>query len=242
MKNNEATFFVFIACIIVGILITSNFNFNGGTKTVFLNSKDYQVQYNYRNTLATEVDELRNKYIDSANKLRGLSENKDEKNQTNAIQSELNDEKISSGESDVAGQGILITLDDGTDKFEGKVIKSNSDLDSLIHNFDILYVVNDLKSAGAEAISVNDQRIVNTTEIYCVGPFIRINGVTVASPFYIKAIGNKDKLKDYMMAETNYLYLLIHNRGIKGTIVKNDDVKIGSYNGNISHEYLKAKS
>lgn len=242
MKNNEATLFVFIACIILGILITSNFNLNGGTKTVVLNSKDYQEQYNYRNNLTTQVDELRNKYIDLANKFQGLNNNKDEKNQTNAIQNELSDEKLFAGETDVVGQGILITIDDDTDKFDGRVIKSNSDLDSIIHNFDIGYLVNDLKSAGAEAISVNDQRIVNTTEIYCVGPFIRINGVTVASPFYIKAIGNKDKLNDYMMAETNYLYLLIHNRGIKGTVVKNDNVKIGSYNGDINHKYLKAKS
>jgi uncharacterized protein YlxW (UPF0749 family) len=241
LKNNEATLFVFIACIILGFLITSNFDFSRGTEAIFLNSKDYQQQYNYKNDLTAQVDELRTKYYDLSNKLQGLNNNKDEKNQTLAIQNELAAQKLAAGETDVVGQGVLITVNDGTDKFGGRVVKTNSDLDFVIHNYDIGYLVNDLKSAGAEAISVNDQRIINSSEIYCVGPFIRINGVTVASPFRILAIGNKDKLNDYMMAQTNYLYMLIHNRSIKGSVVKNDTIKIKSYKGNIDHKYLKAK-
>ncbi|SMC17706.1 Uncharacterized conserved protein YlxW, UPF0749 family [Clostridium acidisoli DSM 12555] len=242
MKNNEATFFVFIACIILGILITSNLNFNRETKNVFLNSKQYQEQYNYKNNLTSEVDELKNKYMDLSDKFQQLKNNNDQKNETDVIQNELNNLKAVSGETDLLGPGIVITINDGTDKFEGKVVQSNADLQGLIHNYDISYIVNDLKSAGAEAISVNDQRIVNTSEIYCTGPFIRINGVTVASPFYIKAIGNKDKLKDYMMADTNYLYMLLNYRGIQGTVIKNDNIKIGAYNNSINHQYLNDKN
>jgi uncharacterized protein YlxW (UPF0749 family) len=242
MKNTEATLFVFIACIILGILITSNLNYKGKSMNVFLNSKQYQEQYNYRNNLTTQVDELRNKNMDLSSKLQELKDNNDINNETNVLQDELNTIKTVSGETNVVGPGIIITLDDGTDKFEGKVIKSDEDLSGLIHSCDISYIINDLMSAGAEAVSLNDQRIVNTTEIYCTGPFIRINGVTVATPFIIKAIGNKDKLKDYVTADTNYLYMLIKYRGIQGTVVKNDNIEINAYNDSIKHGYLKAEN
>lgn len=242
MKNNEATVFVFAACIIIGILITSNFNFSKTTTRVFLNAKQYQDQYNYRNNLLSQINELRDKYFDLQNKINKFNNNNSSEALEQELKQELNTAKVIYGEMDVTGPGIKIRLDDGTDEFKGRVISSNEDLLKLIHNTDISYVVNDLESAGAEAISVNGQRITSTTEIYCTGPFIRINGVTVASPFYIEAIGNKDKLKDYMMADTNYLYILINYRGINGSVEESDDIKINGYDGVISHQYLKPQN
>lgn len=242
MKNNEATLFVFIACIIIGILITSNLNFSKSTKTVFLNSRQYEQQYNYKNVLTSQVDELRSKYMDLSQKLNKLENNKDAEGEVKAIQDELNSEKELAGETNVEGEGVVITINDGTDKFRGKVIKTNEDLEGLIHNFDIDYIVNDLRSAGAEAISVNGLRVVNSTEIYCTGPFIRINGVTAASPFTIRAIGNKDQLKDYMTADSNFLHTLLKYRGINGSITQSDDVKIEAYDGDLDYNYLKAKN
>nr|WP_242949532.1 DUF881 domain-containing protein [Clostridium pasteurianum] len=134
-----------------------------------------------------------------------------------------------------------MVLNDDTDKFNGTVIQSEYDLLKLIHNYDVSYVVNDLQLAGAEAISVNGQRIASTTEIYCIGAFIRVNGVQVASPFYIDAIGDKDKLKDYMMSSNNYLYTMI-NRGIKVKLTQNSNIKINGYNGDLVNKYLKSSN
>lgn len=47
----------------------------------------------------------------------------------------------------------------------------------LVHDMDIMQVINDIKNSGAEAISINGQRVVDKTEIYCSGAFLRINGV-----------------------------------------------------------------
>ncbi|WP_010237257.1 DUF881 domain-containing protein [Clostridium arbusti] len=241
MKNNEATVFVFIACIIIGILITSNFNFSRTTTRVFLNAKQYQDQYNYKNNLLNQINELRDKQFDLQNKISKFSNNNSNESLEQELNQELNSAKISSGQMDITGAGIEIFMNDGTDEFQGRVITSNEDLLKLIHNTDISYVVNDLQLAGAEAISVNGQRIASTTEVYCEGPFIRINGVTVASPFYINAIGNKDKLKDYMMASTNYLQSLI-DRGINVNLDQSNDVKINGYNGELTNKYLKIKN
>ncbi|AJA47932.1 hypothetical protein CPAST_c18620 [Clostridium pasteurianum DSM 525 = ATCC 6013] len=241
MKNNESTVFVFVACIIIGILITSNFNFSRTGTRVFLNAKQYQDQYNYKNTLLNQINELRDNYFDLQSKIGKLSNDKSNEDLEKELKKELDNARIISGEEDVEGPGIKIVLNDDTDKFNGTVIQSEYDLLKLIHNYDVSYVVNDLQLAGAEAISVNGQRIASTTEIYCIGAFIRVNGVQVASPFYIDAIGDKDKLKDYMMSSNNYLYTMI-NRGIKVKLTQNSNIKINGYNGDLVNKYLKSSN
>lgn len=240
MKNNESTAFVFAACIIVGILITSNFNFSRTGTRVFLNAKQYQNQYNYKNTLSNQINELRDNYFDLQSKIAKFSDDKSNEDLEKELKKELDSARVISGKEDVEGPGIKIVLDDDTDKFNGAVIKSEYDLLKLIHNYDVSYIVNDLQLAGAEAISVNGQRISSITEIYCIGPFIRVNGVQVASPFYIDAIGDKDKLKDYMMSSNNYLYTMI-NRGIKVSLKQNSNIKINGYNGELNGKYIKTR-
>ena len=79
-----------------------------------------------------------------------------------------------------------------------KKIISNSDNTNLyiIHDEDILKVINELRAAGAEAISLNDQRLISTSEIRCAGPTISVNNTRVAAPFVIKAIGNAKSMED----------------------------------------------
>lgn len=54
----------------------------------------------------------------------------------------------------------------------------------------LLSLVNKMKDAGAEAISINGQRIITTTEISLAGNNVNINTVPTAPPYVIKAIGN----------------------------------------------------
>ncbi len=63
------------------------------------------------------------------------------------------------------------------------------DLD-LIHDIDVLRIINDLRGAGAEAIDINGQRVLAISEIKCGGPIIRVNGRSVwgGSLLYISAI------------------------------------------------------
>ena len=59
----------------------------------------------------------------------------------------------------------------------------------IIHDEDLLRVLNELRAAGAEAISLNDQRIVAMSEVRCAGPTVSVNNVRSAPPYVIKAIG-----------------------------------------------------
>ena len=96
--------------------------------------------------------------------------------------------EILAGLVKVKGQGVVITLADSMD--------TNIPVEAgLVHDTDLMAIVNELRAAGAEAISVNGQRIISTTAIRCVGPTIQINEVKVASPFHIKAIGDAKYLE-----------------------------------------------
>jgi uncharacterized protein YlxW (UPF0749 family) len=94
----------------------------------------------------------------------------------------------------VEGPGVVVTLRDsskGGIKFNDQTVFTPA---MNIHDLDVLRVVNELFSAGAEAISVNDHRIAGQTSIRCVGPTILISDVKVASPIVIRAIGDPNTL------------------------------------------------
>lgn len=92
---------------------------------------------------------------------------------------------IMAGNTDVEGAGIIITLDDSP------ITKKPGENPNLyiIHDEDLLRTLNELRAAGAEAISLNDQRIVAMSELRCAGPTISVNNVRSAAPYVIKAIG-----------------------------------------------------
>ena len=93
--------------------------------------------------------------------------------------------QLLAGTTEVEGAGIEIVLDDSN------IPKKANEHPNLyiIHDEDLLRVLNELRAAGAEAISVNDQRIVAMSEIRCAGPTISVNNVRSAPPYVIKAIG-----------------------------------------------------
>ena len=89
------------------------------------------------------------------------------------------------GTTDVEGAGIEVVLDDSNIP---KKANENPNL-YIIHDEDLLRVLNELRAAGAEAISLNDQRIVAMSEVRCAGPTVSVNNVRSAPPYVIKAIG-----------------------------------------------------
>lgn len=93
--------------------------------------------------------------------------------------------QLLAGSTDVEGSGIEIVLDDSN---IAKKANENPNL-YIIHDEDLLRVLNELRAAGAEAISLNDQRIVAMSEVRCAGPTVSVNNVRSAPPYVIKAIG-----------------------------------------------------
>ena len=94
------------------------------------------------------------------------------------------------GLTEVKGPGVTIEMNDAK-----KEVPSGQDPNLfIIHDDDVLAVVNELLASGAEAIAINGQRVVATTEIRCAGAVIMINGVRFAPPLKIQAIGDPETL------------------------------------------------
>lgn len=157
-----------------------------------------------------------------------------------AKQNEIIQNNMLLGTYNVQGPGIEITLTDnntGISKDGMEVI----DLSKLVvHYDDLLEVINALNNAGAEAISINGQRIVQTTAITCEGNVIKINGQRVSSPFTIKAIGSPGLLYGSVSMIGGYLYWMEYE-GVLVDIKQSENVNIEKYNGVINYKYIKSE-
>lgn len=129
------------------------------------------------------------------------------------------------GMTDVSGEGIIITLADNNKIGSNNSFYSLSSENYLVHDGNLVSIVNELKSANAEAISINGKRIVDSTCITCAGNVIQINGEKVGSPFEIKAIGSKDHLYGELSKNGGTIYKL-KKYGVITNIKKVDKVEI----------------
>jgi len=173
----------------------------------------------------TKYEEIEEKLIETQDK---INEYKD-KIESNEQASELLEEEIQQtsmlvGKTDVIGEGVTITLEDNNEKS--------------IEASDLRLLVNELKLAGAEAISINDKRIVNMTEIVDVSA-IMINEERVSSPYVVKAIGNQTYLSSALSLKTSGFIDTYEKNGktVKMTLEKN--VEIYAYNSRKSQMQFK---
>lgn len=134
------------------------------------------------------------------------------------------------GLSDVTGSGIIITVQDNT---SSKLVTSND----LVHDNDLRDIINEIKNIGADAISVNGQRIVQTTVINCAGAIVQINGESVGSPFVIEAVGSKDLY--YNLLRPGSFIKQLEDDGIKVSIEQKENITIEKYNGVLTNKYIQ---
>ena len=88
------------------------------------------------------------------------------------------------------GPGLVVTLNDAQRDAEGRFPRDATPDDLVVHQQDIQAVLNALWSAGAEAIQMQDQRLVATSAPRCVGNTLLLNGRTYSPPYTITAIGD----------------------------------------------------
>ena len=149
------------------------------------------------------------------------------------LKNEISENNIKLGYTELTGKGIRITLKDGEDK----KIKTDDPTQMIVHDTDILDIVNVLRNAGAEAISVNGQRIVQKTPISCIGTVIKINDEKVGAPYVISAIGNQDYLESAINIPGGVAKIL-EKYGISLTLERVNNIKIPKYKGVYSDEYI----
>jgi uncharacterized protein YlxW (UPF0749 family) len=113
--------------------------------------------------------------------------------QAKQLSAQISELQLISGLVPVAGPGVVVRLSDNQEA--AKAGGSNPFLPGIVHDFDLLQVVNELRAAKAEAIAVNGRRITGYSPIRCVGPVIYINWEAAAPPFVVQAVGDTDTLE-----------------------------------------------
>jgi uncharacterized protein YlxW (UPF0749 family) len=94
------------------------------------------------------------------------------------------------GATAVHGPGLTVTLTDAQRDANGRFPRDASPDDLVVHQQDIQAVLNAMWSAGAEAIQMQDQRLVATSAPRCVGNTLLLNGRTYSPPYTIAAVGD----------------------------------------------------
>ncbi len=226
-KKNEITMAIIICLVCIVFFSVMFMQF----KTV--EETDITAIENMRETeLRTAISEWKGKYEDTQEKLdanlKSIQEYQ-EKIEKNEEASELVDEDLEEsnmllGKTDVIGEGIVLTL-------------TNTD-ECHITYFHLLELVNELRYAGAEAISINDTRIV-MTEIVEVQVRMMVSGQRVASPYVVKAIGNQTYLSSTLSLKDSGFIDRYQASGMNIKLETNRNVKILKYNGDMKVKYMK---
>jgi len=147
---------------------------------------------------------------------------------------EDNSTKILTGFYPLEGKGIIVTINDSKVPLENGENPNNS----IVHNEDLLKITNELYSGGAEAIAINNQRLISNSEITCAGPTILVNKTRITPPFVILAIGNQDNMISTLEMRGGILETLKFF-GLEIKIEKKDKILIPAYNGNVDLKFSK---
>jgi len=235
MNRKAYVYYLFVLAVIMGFItaiqLKSNFTYQG----IVTIPKLLELQNEIKNAEA-ENKQLTESISEQAVK---LAEYKAGVESTGSAFGNMKNELITmrnySNYDSIQGPGIIMTLNDSQQEIaEGEDIAWY-----LIHDIDILEIVNELRMAGAEAISINDERVTATTSIRCGGPTINIDGKRHAVPFIIKAIGDPKALEASAIAPESYIELYMSYSGIQVKILQVEKLSIEGYTGQDKLRYQR---
>ena len=182
--------------------------------------------------LRTELADWKNKYEEVETKLEDTNQKIDEyrkqmtseEDAVELLRKEVDEAHKFLGYTDVQGEGIVITLED------------NSFVN--IESSDLLSLVNELKLAGAEAISINDERVVSSTDVALINNrIVLVNGKRISGPYIVKAIGDMKYLESAITIKGGFVDLLkVDEKTI--SYRTESDIVIKKYEEEIKSDYI----
>lgn len=235
MKRIKSQVGVAVVCAILGFMLVYQFkvlmkqdkvqlNTNNRNSTdVTVEIEQYKKQ---KEQLEAKVDELQNQVKKYEEAAAGKSD------ATQNLLKELEDTRMLIGSTDVSGQGITIYLTPTDSKIFGNTVEDH------LTDKHLVYIVNELRFAGAEAISINDIRVVSRTGIRNAGNYILINDekISPSRRIVIQAIGDKNLLYSAM----GFPEVFADFKGLSDVkFEKAEDITIKKYSKTYKFEYAK---
>lgn len=233
MRKVNSQISIAVVCGILGFMLAYQFkilmkqdktlNLTGQNSTdVTVEIEQYKKQ---KQELDAKVNDLQNQVKNYENAAAGKSD------ATKNLLAELEDTRILTGTTDVKGPGITIYLTP-----DSKIFGTSTD--EKITDKHLVYLVNELKFAGAEAISINDNRVVSRTGIRNAGNYILINDekISPSTRIVIQAIGDKDLL----YSDMSFPEVFSDFKGLCDVkFEKSDNILIKKYDKTYKFQYAK---
>lgn len=157
----------------------------------------------------------------------------EEDSAADVLVNDLNKNQILAGTVAVEGPGVIVTLEDN-DTITGTPVNENV---YVVHDDDVLRVLNELRAAGAEALAINGQRVVSTSEIRCAGNTISVNNTRTGAPFIISAIGDSEQLSSGLAMRGGLVDEL--SRWVKIKVETKSSITLPAYTGSNNYQYAK---
>ncbi len=234
--SNSKKIALFFICIFLGVLIGVQYKTvqNNYLAGIMPSVRSAQLKTEIE-SLRQENSQLNQTVLECENKLANLTANADSESALiEALKLQLAKYRLLSGVTDVVGEGVIITLDDAIE------VEGNLQLPlNIIENEQyIQLLVNELAAAGAEVMSINDQRILSFSEIKRAGNQLYVNGTEINSPIVIKAIGNSEVLDKAITAEFA-IGQQLRTIGFQLDVRRVDQLDIYKYSDAINYHYAE---
>ena len=223
-----------IASVVLGILVTLQFRTQ--RDLIFPLAQD---NTNNLNKMITYLEAERSKLTNDLKETREQKERfeallgeqgrKQTQEAMNLLKEEVDKARMQAGLVPVKGPGVEVRLDDSLQK-PGP---TDDAYYFLVHDVDIQSFVNELWAAGAEAVSINDQRVVTSTSVRCVGPTVLVNAVRLAPPYIIRAIGDAKTLETALRMPNGVLASMSTSmaKGVRIDIQRRGDLDLPEFKG-----------
>lgn len=222
---------VAIASLILGIAISLQFRTTrGATPTNAASRVDLLAQLKTiegeRDRLSAELEAMREQTKEVS--ISGFGD-------VGQLKKDLEGARLQAGLSALKGPGLVVRLSDSPRQPGPDEVP----YDFIVHDIDLSVLVNELWASGAEAVSVNDNRIVARSAIRCVGPTVLVNTNRIASPFIVKVIGDVDDLEGGLKMPGGFLDSMsrLTNNGGEVVISRMREVQVPSYKGSLVYQY-----
>ncbi len=230
MRTRGAQVTIAAVCLVLGIMLAIQFKTTSAYSPQYLPER-VQDLAGKLNSVTEERDALAEEVLS----LRGQLKNVRNNDQAMAdLQGEMQRISLFAGLLPLEGAGVVLTVND----IPRSIQVGENPNNLIVHDQDLLFLVNELKASGAEAIAVNDERITAMSEIRCAGTMILVNTNKIGPPFVMKAIGNPNNLVSGMQLQGGWLETM-KLLGYQTHIQKMDNIEMPAYNGRINFSYAK---
>lgn len=237
--RRTTNFGIFVVCLVFGFLLSMQFKSVDLTETNQANNQLMRAEelQNMLNKERLKNQELYEELLQYKDEVADYREKALQSGDyASIVAKELERAELIAGMTDLEGPGVTVTLSDAP---RTVVVDPEIDVNLyIIHDDDLLKVVNELRDAGAEAISINGERLIATSEIRCAGSIVSVNNNRYAAPYVVRAIGDAQALYSALTMRGGVVDQLTY-WNILVDVQQTESVVIKAYTGKTTFKYAK---